>query len=235
MRSLIIHLSSAGGRTENVSRLLRDLPSAEVVEAVDGNDPAVPPQIKQVAGTLHHPPYPFSLNAAEVGCFLSHRLCWQMIADGDAPYALIAEDDLAIDPVPFANAMKLVAGYADEDSYIRLPAKPRERVVGAIAYEGDAALFVPRTIGLQLVCQIVGRRAARRLLAASEVIDRPVDTTLQMHWVTGQKVHAIMPSGVSEVAGPSTIQRKTRTSDVLMREMRRARYRAQIKRRPQKA
>ena len=235
MRSLIIHLSSAAGRAENVSRLLRELPQAEVVEAVDGNDPAVASQIEQVSGTLHHPPYPFALIPTEVGCFLSHRRCWEMIADGDAPYGLIAEDDMTIDPVPFAAAMDLVRRYADEDSYIRLPAKPREQASGAIARQGGSALFLPRTIGLQLVCQVVGRAAARRLLSVSNVIDRPVDTTLQMHWVTGQKVHAIMPSGISEMHGPSTIQRKTRTSDVLMREMRRARYRAMIKRKPQLA
>lgn len=235
MKSLIIHLSSAKGRAENVSRLLRDLPSAQVVEAVDGNNPETSVTIDQVAGKLHHPAYPFSLNPAEVGCFLSHRKCWQMIAEGDARYGLIAEDDLAIDPVPFANAMDLVARNADEDSFIRLPAKQRERVTGTIAHQGGASLFLPRTIGLQLVCQVVGRTAARRLLSVTEVIDRPVDTTLQMHWVTGQKVHTILPSGISEIAGPSTIQRKTRTSDVLMREMRRATYRAQIKRRPQTA
>jgi GR25 family glycosyltransferase involved in LPS biosynthesis len=235
MRSLIIHLSRAAARAENVSRLLRVLPDAEIVEAIDGNDPAAAQEIKQVSGTLHSPRYPFSLNPAEVGCFLSHRQCWKIIAEGDAPYALIAEDDMAIEPEPFAAAMELVRQHANEDSYIRLPAKPRERVTGIVAKQDGAELFLPRTIGLQLVCQIVGRAAARRLLAASEVIDRPVDTTLQMHWVTGQKIHAILPSGVSEIHGPSTIQIKTRTSDVLMREMRRARYRAQIRRKPQLA
>lgn len=235
MRSLIIHLSSATSRADNVARLLANLPSAEVVEAVDGNDPDTANQIEQVSGTLHHPPYPFGLIPTEVGCFLSHRRCWEMIAEGDAPYALIAEDDMTIDPIPFAAAMDLVSRYADEDSYIRLPAKHREQESGAIARQGGAALFLPRTIGLQLVCQVVGRAAARRLLDVSEVIDRPVDTTLQMHWITGQKVHTILPSGISELAGPSTIQRKTRTSDVLMREMRRARYRAKIKRKPQVA
>ncbi len=233
MRSLIIHLNTATARAENVSRLLRELPDAELVDAVNGADPKVTQQIEQVSGTLHSPTYPFQMNAAEVGCFLSHRLCWKMIAEGDAPYGLIAEDDMAIDPVPFAAAMKLVHQYADEDSFIRLPAKPRETPAHTLALQDGTALFLPRTIGLQLVCQIVGRRAAQRLLTASEVIDRPVDTTLQMHWVTGQKIHTILPSGVSEMHGPSTIQRKTRTGDVLMREMRRARYRARIRRRPQ--
>jgi GR25 family glycosyltransferase involved in LPS biosynthesis len=235
MRSLIIHLSRATARAENVARLLQQFPGGEVVEAVDGREPAQINGIKQHPGTLHHPPYPFGLNAAEVACFMSHRKCWKIIAEDDAPFGLIAEDDATVDPVHFASALELVRRYATEDSFIRLPAKARERATGAIARQGGAALFLPKTIGLQAVCQIVGRAAARRLLEMSEVIDRPVDTTLQMHWITRQRIHTILPSGITEMGGASTIQSKTRTGDVLMREMRRASYRAKIRRRPQTA
>lgn len=56
-----------------------------------------------------------------------------------------------------------------------------------------------------------GARRANALLAASETLDRPVDTFLQLHWVTGQPVHTIHPNGVQELAkelGGSTIQVK---------------------------
>lgn len=235
MRSLIIHLPRATARADNVAQLLKALPNAEVVDAVDGQDPEQMNGASRVTGNLHHPPYPFGLSLAEIACFLSHRRCWEMIADGDAPYGLIAEDDMTVDPVPFGTAMELVERYADEERFIRLPAKVRERAAGAIARQGGAALFLPKTIGLQAVCQIVGRKAAQRLLKASEVFDRPVDTTLQMHWVTHQPVHTILPNGIAEMGGPSTIQSKTRTSDLLMREVRRASYRAQIRRKPQVA
>ncbi len=235
MRSLIIHLSRATDRADNVARLLRDLPDAEVVEAVDGHDPAQIAEVEQHAGTLHHPAYPFGLNPSEVACFLSHRRCWKMIAEGDAAFGLVVEDDMNFDPTPFAAALDLARRYATADSFIRLPAKARERPTGAIARQGGASLFLPRTIGLQAVCQVVGRTAAQRLLQVTEIIDRPVDTLLQMHWITSQPIHAIWPSGISELGAASTIQRKTRTSDLLMREVRRANYRAKIKRRPQVA
>ncbi|MFT6675011.1 MAG: GR25 family glycosyltransferase involved in LPS biosynthesis [Sulfitobacter sp.] len=235
MRSLIIHLSRAVARAENVSRLLHELPAAEVVEAVDAQNPAQAGSVTQPSGPIHHPPYPFGITAGEYACFQSHRKCWKMIADADAPYALIVEDDIRIDPASFATALELVYRHADEDSFIRLPAKARERARNTIARQGGAALFVPKTIGLQTVCQVVGRSAARRLLAMSNTIDRPVDTTLQMHWVTGQRVMAILPNGISELNGESTIQKKTRTGDVLMREIGRANYRAKIRRRPQPA
>ncbi|KIN63160.1 Glycosyl transferase, family 25 [Sulfitobacter noctilucicola] len=235
MRSYIIHMSTTVGRAENVARLLKQLPQAEVVEAVDGSDPAQTKGVALEPGTLHHPPYPFRLNSGEIGCFLSHRRCWEKIAQGDEPFGLIAEDDLGIDPAQFSEALNLINRYADEDSLIRLPSKTREKPLGAIARQGPAALFLPRTIGLQAVCLVVGRAAARRLLEASTTIDRPVDTTIQMHWVTGQPVHTIQPNGIFVVKFPSTIQHKTRTSNVPMREILRARYRAKIRRIPQTA
>lgn len=235
MRSFIIHLTRATSRAANVGRLLELLPQAEVIEAVDSKDPDFQVTGQMGGLPLHHPPYPFALSQAEIACFMSHRACWKRIAEGDADFALIAEDDMTVDPVPFAAALDLATRYATPDSFIRLPAKDRERSAGAIARQGGAAIFLPKTIGLQAVCQIVGRNAATRLLAASESFDRPVDTTLQMHWVTGQPIHTVHPSGISEMGAPSTIQNKTRPGDLLMREMRRASYRAQIRRKPQLA
>jgi glycosyl transferase, family 25 len=121
--------------------------------------------------------------------------------------------------------------------FIRLPFKNREQKGAVIATDGDSRLLLPRRIGLQTGCQVVGRAAAKRLLATSEQIDRPVDTFLQMHWVTGQPVHTLLPNGLSEIAGQiggSTIQQKTRTSQKLMREIKRAWYRTQVKLRPQR-
>lgn len=34
------------------------------------------------------------LSKAEVGCFLSHRECWRLIAEGNDPYGAIFEDDI---------------------------------------------------------------------------------------------------------------------------------------------
>jgi GR25 family glycosyltransferase involved in LPS biosynthesis len=84
----------------------------------------------------------------------------------------------------------------------------------------------------------VGKGAAQRLLDASAQIDRPVDTFLQMHWITGQPIHAILPNGNAEVAhqiGGSTIQTKIPAQGKLAREFKRLIYRARIALRPQKA
>ncbi len=236
MQSLIIHMSTATARAANTAQLMRDLPNAQIVEAVNGRDPAQVADVVTHPGTLHRPHYPFPLTPAEIGVFQSHRRCWQMIVDNGWDMALIVEDDLRVDPPRFARAMALVAAHATPDMYIRLPVKNREIPARTLATDADMALILPRVVALQCCCQAVGREAARRLLNASQEIDRPVDTWLQMHWATGQPVHSLLPNGNAEIAGQiggSTIQTKTRTSGKLMREFRRAAYRARINRRPQ--
>ncbi|MGC1496165.1 MAG: glycosyltransferase family 25 protein [Sulfitobacter sp.] len=236
MHSFIIHMSSSTARRPNAERLLDVLPNARLIEAIDGRDPAQVKGVQIMPGTHLTPRYPFPIGPGEIGCFLSHRKCWQAIVDGDAPYAMIVEDDLAINPVIWPDVLKLIERHATADSFIRIPAKKREAPITEIETFGVATLFVPRVTGLQTVCQVVGRNAAQRLLAATETLDRPVDTFLQMHWATGQTMLSILPNGVRELTaetGGSTIQKKTRTSGKLMRELRRAWYRTQVWMRPQ--
>lgn len=237
MRSLIIHLPGDAKRAPNVARLMADLPGARVIDAVRGADVLASGAVQTRPGDLHQPHYPFALGAGEVGCFLSHRTCWQHLLDSGDDYALIVEDDFAADPALWPDVMDLIADHAEAGSYIRLPAKPREVPAQVIAQRGAAQLFLPRRIGLQTVAQVVGRVAAQRLLAASEALDRPVDSFLQMHWITGQPVHTILPCGVSELTaelGGSTIQKKSPASGKLAREWKRSLYRTRIARHPQR-
>ncbi len=237
MHSLIIHMSGSSKRAANVEHLLYTLPDAEVAEAVNGRE-AVSQDLHPLRkGTLYTPNYPFRLSPGEVGCFLSHRACWQRIVDEGWDYALIVEDDLSLDPGQWQTALALIEAHAGVDNFIRLPAKRRESPVSVIGQEGESKLFLPRMIGLQTVAQVVGRNAAANLLAASTTVDRPVDSFLQMHWIHGQRIHTILPNGVAELTeelGGSTIQKKKR-GNKLAREFKRALYRAQVSARPQKA
>ncbi len=236
MRTFIIHMAGDRKRAPNVRQLLDRLPEAEIVDAVRGADVLAAGGVETRPGDLHAPGYPFALSGGEVGCFLSHRACWQRIVEEGLDHALIVEDDLSPISPEWEAALQLARAHAGRDSYIRLPAKPREIPVAMVAKKGPALLFLPRVIGLQTVAQIVGQDAARRLLAASETIDRPVDSFVQMHWVTGQRVHTVRPSGVRELTeelGGSTIQKRPAGSRAL-REIRRAIYRARIRARPQR-
>lgn len=54
---------------------------------------------------LTHEPSKFNMRQT-VGCFLSHRKCWQHVVDHKLPYALILEDDalMTIEAAPFLEA-----------------------------------------------------------------------------------------------------------------------------------
>jgi GR25 family glycosyltransferase involved in LPS biosynthesis len=238
MHSMIIHMPGSSNRAANVEHLLFSLPNAEVIEAVNGRAVAANHVDRLHPGDLHSPRYPFTpLSPGEIGCFLSHRRCWQHILDTGWEYALIVEDDLALDPELWRDVLALIAQQASAESFIRLPAKQREVPATGITQLGKSKLFLPKVVGLQTVAQVVGRAAAQRLLAATEELDRPVDTFLQMHWIHGQKIQTILPNGVSEqteALGGSTIQ-KRKPGSKLTREFKRSLYRAQVSARPQKA
>ncbi len=238
MRSFIIHMKGDERRAPNARRLRSLLPGAEIVDAVVGRDIFEAARQRIHPGTLYRPHYPFALRPAELGVFESHRRCWQRIVEEGLDFALIVEDDLAIDPDRFGAALELVAAHVTPGMYVRLPVKQREAPAQVLAAAGGLQLILPRVIGLQCICQVVGRNAAARLLAVGDEIDRPVDTLIQMHWVTGQPVHALLGSGNREIArelGGSTIQTKPPLLSRPRREALRAWYRAQIALRPQKA
>lgn len=235
MRSYIIHMSGDQKRQANAKALLSCLPNARIADAVVGKDVLATGQAKIAPGTLYEPRYPFALSAGEVGCFLSHRACWKRIVKDDLDYALIAEDDLALDPEIWPSVLVLIERNASPETLIRIPAKHRETARAELDSQDNARLFQPKVIGLQTVFQVVGRQAAQRLIAASKVIDRPVDTFMQMHWATGQNVLTIHPNGIRELTddlGGSSIQSRP-TSGKVKREIQRALYRWRVKTRPQ--
>ncbi|WP_425081369.1 glycosyltransferase family 25 protein [Ruegeria arenilitoris] len=237
MRSFIIHMSSSTARRPNADKLCADLPNAELFEAVNGRDPDQIAGVQLHPGNLHRPHYPFPLRPAEIGVFESHRRIWRKLVDEEIDLAIITEDDLRIDPARMPETLKVLAPIATPDHYIRIPVKQREVPVQTLAEQNGLRLILPKVIGLQCVCQMVGRHAAKRLLAATEQIDRPVDTFMQMHWLTGQPIHALLGSGNQEVAreiGGSTIQTKPPLSDKLTREFKRAAYRAKLHLHPQR-
>lgn len=230
-------MSSSTARRPNAEKLCAELPKAELIEAVDGRDPAQIAGVKLHPGNLHRPRYPFALRPAEIGVFESHRRIWRKMVDEGIDLAITAEDDLRVDPDRMSAALELLRPIATPDHYVRIPVKQRETAAQTLAERDGLRLILPKVIGLQCCCQVVGRKAAERLLAATDQIDRPVDTFLQMHWITGQPVHSLLGSGNREVAGEiggSTIQTKPPLTDKLTREFKRAAYRAQLHLHPQR-
>ena len=228
--SHIIHLSTSTARQGLVDALIKDLPGGQVFPAVDGRAMSAAERDQVAQEHLLNPAYPFGLMPSEIGCFLSHRGAWQAIAQADAPYGLVAEDDVATGP-DFPVALKLALAHADEHCLIRFPMRNRETADQMRDQQEGVSLFRPQEIGLTAALYVLGRTAAQRLVERSETFDRPVDTWLQMRWETGVDSLTLWPSHITSAApdnGGSTIQKKRSAWGEVTRAWRRARYRAAI-------
>jgi glycosyl transferase, family 25 len=211
-KAFILHLERATSRGPNVRSLSACLPiESEVLAAVDGARLS-PEGVEQAyARRRFRPAYPFPLTRTEVGVFLSHRVAWRRIVDDDLDFAFIFEDDAQIDPSVFAELVDFVTLERPAWDYVLLPAKPIQNGTPVVR-RGALALTRPDVPPLRAIAQVVSLAAAKRLLDCTLPFDRPIDTFMQMTWVTGQPVLVASPSPVRDVSlktGGSTVQRKS--------------------------
>jgi glycosyl transferase, family 25 len=231
-KAFILHLERATSRAANVQALIASMAiESEVLAAVDGAH-LTPQEVDQVyARRRFRPHYPFPLRRTEVGVFLSHRAAWRRIVDEALDFAFIFEDDAQIDPSAFAALLEFVTLERQAWDYVLLPAQPIRNGT-AVASRGAQALLRPDAPPLRAIAQIVSLAAAKRLLERTLPFDRPIDTLMQMTWVTGQPLLVASPSPVRDVSretGGSTVQRKSMGfAERLRHETIRPIYRAQV-------
>ncbi|MCY0093296.1 glycosyltransferase family 25 protein [Hoeflea ulvae] len=172
------------------------------------------------------------MSAGEVGCFLSHRKAWQAIADAGLEAGLVIEDDVEIDTATFAPALELAQAYIATHGIIQFQVRDIARPGAVVASAGNVRLTRPVQIPLRASCTLYSRSAAHQLLAQTARFDRPVDTYMQMHWLTGLRACLVLPSGVSdkgsEIGGTTIQARNLALPQRLRREILRPLYRARI-------
>lgn len=233
IEAFIIHLERATARRQQVDALAAALPMpANIVDAVDGLTLSDDDIAKVYRRRLHSPRYPFELRKTEIACFLSHRKAWQSILDKGLDAGLIVEDDVAVGPA-FGEIVDATKKLVRTTDFVRFPRWDRgengpETVVGR-----NMTIMEPRVPGLGMQAQLVGRGAAEALLTFTATFDRPVDTTLQMHWLHSVRVLSARPIAIEEVdhlVGGSVIQNKSKPfGEILSRELRRTAYRLSLK------
>ena len=231
-KAFILHLERAVAREPNVEALVASLPiESEVLAAVDGARLTQQEIDKAYVRRRFRPAYPFPLARTEIGVFLSHRLAWRRIVDDALDFAFIFEDDAEIDPTLFGELVEFLSAERSVWDYVLMPAKP----IGAgtaVARRGELALIRPDAPPLRAIAQVVSLAAAKRLIDRTRLFDRPVDTFMQMTWVTGQPVMVAWPSPVRDVSlrtGGSTVQRKSMSfAERIRHEAMRPIYRAQV-------
>jgi glycosyl transferase family 25 len=122
------------------------------------------------------------LGPFEIGCFLGHRQAWQRVAEGDAPYAAIFEDDILISD----DASLLLSDdhWIPRDSHLVKLETFRQRVAllpteDEVPGGRSLARLMSRHLGT--AGYILSRDLARRLLATTSRFSVPVDWVLFSH------------------------------------------------------
>ncbi|WP_047456982.1 glycosyltransferase family 25 protein [Rhizobium rhizogenes] len=227
----IIHLDRARDRQPQVERLAAMLPvRSEVIRAIDAgvlSDEEIDCVYRR---HLYRPHYPFEMSIGEIACFLSHRKAWAAIVEQGVDAGLVFEDDVEID-ASFHAAFVAAQACLMPGAFIRFPFRMGKEHGKCVLTHGQASVIQPGRVGLGMVAQLVSRDAAIRLLEATALFDRPVDTTVQMSWMTRLSPLAVMPGGVHEISaqlGGSTIKRRKTVLEKLSREILRPLYRAKI-------
>ena len=232
--AFVISLERATERFAYAQTLLSQLSlDAEILPAVDGSTMSVAQTAAIYRRSFHKPQYPFALRAGEIGCFLSHRNAWQQIVDRNLDAALILEDDVNIDQQQLNRALELAADQCPEVAYVQFPVRQLPNAVRLVTRGSACRIVCPQVTPLRTSGQWVTRAAAECLLQHTQVIDRPVDTFLQMHWITRIQLTAIEPCGLSDLTSQlgSTIgvgNGRRLTFEKLSRAVNRSWYRFQI-------
>lgn len=132
------------------------------------------------------------LRPAELGCFASHVLLWQRIAETGAA-AVIMEDDLSIAP-GFPHVLSLLPDLGRHYAMIRLSALQRGREPRPIADLGHGYRLVRHNKGPGgTQAYFLTPAGAERFLKDTKIWFEPVDDHMDAYWRHGVPALAITP------------------------------------------
>ncbi|WP_084652730.1 glycosyltransferase family 25 protein [Mesorhizobium sp. WSM1293] len=174
MKSYIINLDRSPGRMQRMADRLNSIGADfERVPAVDGrllSEAEISDVYRPLAGAA-------AMTPEEVGCFLSHRKCWERIVSGTDAYGCVFEDDMLISK----QAALFLGGGTDwiprNADIVKIETVGGrvwlDRVVSPLT--GAFKLALLRSFHFGSGGYILSRAAAERLLAVTRVFSDAVD------------------------------------------------------------
>lgn len=224
MKVLVINLDRSPERLEHMRKMFGEQGhSFERVAAVDAKALSQAEIARWRQGT----PNFYELGPGEIGCFLSHRKCWEMAAASLDPFTVVCEDDIFLG----RNADAIFSGcdwVPAGAGIIKLEASHPKVLLG----KDKVAEIDGRSLHLLLrdftgaSCYLVSRDCAARLVAATTTFSDPVDQYLfngNLPYSHGESVLQLVPA----IAVQETFLRNLSelTLDSALRNERRARRR----------
>ena len=141
----------------------------------------------------------------------AHAKAWTKIAEGDAPFAIVLDDDVRFDE-------RLVSLLDREFLARALP--PRSVVVldraeGREPVELDMAIIKPKSLRSRGQAYVASRVAVRQLLALPPA-DEPMERTFARQKEHGISILAVMPSPVTSMTeGVGDLERQTSFASII--------------------
>lgn len=154
--------------------------------------------------------YHTALTKGQIGCYFSHRKVWKLIAEGEADFAIILEDDFVLSG-DLSKAISSIETLDFSWDLIKLAAyQSRERAIAfQKAISDDFKLVVHAKPMSGGAATALTKEAAKKLLLATNKFGRPCDTDIQHFWETQVSVLSLMPFPVAQdMSFESTISAK---------------------------
>ena len=160
LKTYIVNLEKSVVRKQYMQDLLHryDFLDIEFIKAIDGrlmSDTQRKAQFDYDASMKHYGRY---LNEGEVGCALSHRICYKALLDSDNPYAMVLEDDISIirkwDTLPWADIDKLLD-----------VSKPRVLFLSGDYWRLSSKCITPVFDAVGAYAYIINRAAAKAIIS----------------------------------------------------------------------
>ncbi len=195
--TLVINLLRSTKRmTEINSRLLKvKLPYTRIC-AVDGSKLSQTLLNSNYNPALNRKIYRRPLSLGEIGCYMSHKKCWQHIVNNNLKTCLILEDDAELD-TRLPQAINLIKSYKHPWDAIKLCDPPKQKVISAsLTLDEDFKLCQYKKIPSRATGYLLSYEGAVKLLKARNQFGRPIDDDLQFYWEYDGNVMGIEPSPI---------------------------------------
>lgn len=187
----LINLARSNERLKACARQFEafDLPF-ERIDAVDGDD---------LSNTDMDALYNFSqsayhkhLTSGEIGCYLSHIRVWQKIVDEQLDYAVVLEDDVILQD-NIQQGLAVIESIEQPWDIIKLAEVPIKRKVIRQYAVNNFSLVIYNKLPSGTCAQVVSLAGAKKLLALSGKIARPIDIELQYWWNINLSTFGLKP------------------------------------------
>lgn len=196
MHAYIINLDSEKERWSSVESAFRETEFTICrVSAVDGS--ALPFPIPEYSETLYHRFHGRPTSRGAVGCYLSHvKAIKEFLATGDE-HALIAEDDLTLDP-DFHAVLSAAMQCSQHWNILRLTGLARGTPVAVVPLLSDYSLCIGFGRLKGTGAYVIDRAAAQVLATRLIPMWLPIDHALDREWAFGLRAAYVLPFPVSQ-------------------------------------